>query len=386
MKESMWGYLILVLAIIVIVILLLVQRMTTTTEEDFYLGREIMEASMLDAVDYGTFRASGRVVMSQEKFVEVFIRRFAENVTNNKDYQLDFYDIYEEPPKATVRIRTVSGEATLKSGSFNIKLDTYMHGILETVYGIDFNSNVSPSQTGSGSGTAGTGALPPFGDSEEHKPDPVEEVKKAPPLSCNYQTQSSNSNVKFANGADLYNYGCGYTSLSMVANAFGKNISPTKVSQMIWNGDSNHSSSKLPGQNLEKCGSDANPQKCGRVTTGTLLNNDFLGSSLGLESTPLFNYNGNGNRNDNGYSYDQVEAALNRGEVVILRIPNHYITISGSPDNLQLCNPWKGEQEDKIKSLKDLFNSSAIKNWHGKCNNTDVGECGIWFGASYKLK
>ena len=73
MKESIWGYLILVLAIIVIVILLLVQRMTTTTEEDFYLGREIMEASMLDAVDYGTFRASGRVVMSQEKLKFLFV-------------------------------------------------------------------------------------------------------------------------------------------------------------------------------------------------------------------------------------------------------------------------------------------------------------------------
>lgn len=384
MKESMWGYLILVLAIIVIVILLLVQRMTTTTEEDFYLGREIMEASMLDAVDYGTFRATGRIVMSQEKFVEVFIRRFAENVTNNKDYQLDFYDIYEEPPKATVRIRTVSGEATLKSGSFDIKLDTYMHGILETVYGIDYNSNVMPSQTGTGTGTAGTGALPPSDDDDEEEP--VEEIKVAPPLTCNYQTNSSNRNVKFANGANLYDYGCGYTSLSMVANAFGKNISPASVSHMIWNGDSSHSSSNLPGQNTERCGDNASTQKCGRVTTGTLLNNDFLGGSLGLESTPLFNYSGKGNKNDNGYAYDRVEAALNRGEAVILRIPNHYITISGSPDNLQMCNPWQGEGEDKIKTLKDLFNSSAITNWHGKCSNEEIGECGIWFGASYKLK
>ena len=42
MKESVWGYLILVLGIVVIVILLLIQRITTTTEEDFYLGREVM--------------------------------------------------------------------------------------------------------------------------------------------------------------------------------------------------------------------------------------------------------------------------------------------------------------------------------------------------------
>ncbi len=380
MKESMWGYLILVLAIIVIVILLLVQRMTTTTEEDFYLGREIMEAAMLDAVDYGTFRATGRIVMSQEKFVEVFIRRFAENVTNNKDYQLDFYDIYEEPPKATVRIRTVSGEATLKSGSFDIKLDTYMHGILETVYGIDFRTNGMSSQTGTGIGSAGTGALPPIDDDDET----VEETTTAPPLTCAYQTGSnSNKNVKFANGADLYDYGCGYTSLSMVANALGKNVTPAVVSYMVWDTD-NHNSSSLLGQNDERCGANASTQKCGRITTGTLLNNKFLGDSLGLESTPLFNYSGDGKKNDNGYAYDRVAAALNRGEVVILRIPNHYITISGSPDNLQLCNPWKGEEEDNIKTLSDLFDSDDITNWHGKCDTTD--ECGIWFGASYKLK
>lgn len=161
MKESIWGYLILVLGIIIIVILLLVQRITTVNEEDFYLGREVMEASMLDAVDYGTFRTTGRIVMSKEKFVEVFIRRFAESITNNKDYKLDFYDIYEEPPKATVRIRTVSGESTLNSDTFNIKLDTYMNGILESIYGTEYGTNDTP--TTSGSGSAGGEALTPFG-------------------------------------------------------------------------------------------------------------------------------------------------------------------------------------------------------------------------------
>ncbi|UKI56967.1 MAG: DUF5411 family protein [Clostridium sp.] len=63
-------------------------------KKTFYLGREVMEASMIDAVDYGTFRKSGKIVMSKEKFVEVFVRRFAESITNNKDYQLDFFMIY----------------------------------------------------------------------------------------------------------------------------------------------------------------------------------------------------------------------------------------------------------------------------------------------------
>ena len=52
MKESVWGYLILSLGLIIIAVLLLVQRLTTTNEEDYYLSREVMKASMVDAIDY----------------------------------------------------------------------------------------------------------------------------------------------------------------------------------------------------------------------------------------------------------------------------------------------------------------------------------------------
>ena len=133
MKEAFWGYFIIALGMFIIVILLLVQRLTTTNEEDFYLTREVLEASMIDAVDYGSYRLTGRIVMSAEKFEEVFIRRFAESVTNNKAYTLEFYDIYEDPPKATVRVRTSSGTAVLNSDEFGISVDTILSGILETL-------------------------------------------------------------------------------------------------------------------------------------------------------------------------------------------------------------------------------------------------------------
>ena len=73
MKESMWGYLIISLGLLIITIILFVQRLTTTNEEDFYLGREVLEAAMIDAVDYGSYRTTGDLWMSKEKFVEVFI-------------------------------------------------------------------------------------------------------------------------------------------------------------------------------------------------------------------------------------------------------------------------------------------------------------------------
>lgn len=135
MKESFWGYFIIILGLFIIIVLLLVQRITVTTEEDYYLGREVMEASMIDAIDYGTYRNTGAIIMSREKFIEVFIRRFAESVTNNKEYTLEFYEILEDPPKATVRVRTESGETEINSDAFNITLDTIQTGIIETIHG-----------------------------------------------------------------------------------------------------------------------------------------------------------------------------------------------------------------------------------------------------------
>lgn len=133
MKESAWGYAIISLGLVILSVLLLTQRMTTTNEEDFYLGREILSASMIDAVDLGTFRTTGELVMVKEKFVEIFLRRFAESISASKNFQIDFYDIREYPPKASVRIRTTSGETTIQSDSFEVNIDTLLSGVLETV-------------------------------------------------------------------------------------------------------------------------------------------------------------------------------------------------------------------------------------------------------------
>ena len=132
MKESLWGYLILILGVIVTTVMLLVSRVTTHAEEDYYLARETMQAALLDSIDYAAYRSTGRIIISKSKFIEIYVRRFAESVTNSQDYQIDFYDIYEEPPKASVRIRTTSGEASVNNNSTSFSVDTLITGILET--------------------------------------------------------------------------------------------------------------------------------------------------------------------------------------------------------------------------------------------------------------
>ncbi len=143
MKESSWGYGIIFLGLIVLTVMMLAQNLTTTNEEDFYLGREVLSASMIDAVDLGTYRNSGKLVMSKERFVEIFLKRFAESVSATKTYQIDFYDIREYPPKASVRVRTMSNNVAVGEDSFEVSLDTLLSGVLETVTDISVYEDAS---------------------------------------------------------------------------------------------------------------------------------------------------------------------------------------------------------------------------------------------------
>ena len=106
MKESMWGYWIVVLGISIMSVMVLLQNYTTTSEQDYFLIKEVLEASMYEAVDYGYYRDTGELKMNTEKFVENFVRRFSETVNINKNYKLEFYQIYEQPPAASVAIKT----------------------------------------------------------------------------------------------------------------------------------------------------------------------------------------------------------------------------------------------------------------------------------------
>jgi len=135
MKESYWTYLLFILGLFIIVVMMIVQDLTTTAEEDYYLMKEVMEASMADAIDYGLYRSTGEVRIIEEKFVENFTRRFAESVSASKDYKLEFFEIYESPPKATVRISTKTDEYVVDSSEIvDFKIDTILSSIVETKY------------------------------------------------------------------------------------------------------------------------------------------------------------------------------------------------------------------------------------------------------------
>lgn len=130
MRESYWGYWIILLGIFVIVIMMLVSNVTTTNTQDYYLVKEVTEASMVDAVDYAYYRTTGELKINSEKFVESFLRRFADNVELNT-YQIDFYGIYEAPPKVSVKVTTKSATYTVASDATTFDITNKVDAILE---------------------------------------------------------------------------------------------------------------------------------------------------------------------------------------------------------------------------------------------------------------
>lgn len=109
MPSSYWGYWLVVMGVAIVGLMIQVQGITTNTTQDSYAIREITEASMLDAVDYAYYRDYGEVKINKEKFMEVFIRRLAETMGANDTYEVNFYAIYEAPPKVSVEVKSNSG-------------------------------------------------------------------------------------------------------------------------------------------------------------------------------------------------------------------------------------------------------------------------------------
>lgn len=113
MKHAYWGYWFILLGVFIVVIMLLVKNVTTSSTQDYYLIKEVAEASMVDAVDFSYFRKYGEVKINKEKLFESFIRRFAETASLSTTYTISFYGVYEAPPKVSVEIKS-------KGDTFNI--------------------------------------------------------------------------------------------------------------------------------------------------------------------------------------------------------------------------------------------------------------------------
>ena len=147
MKESMWGYWIIILGIAILSVMMLLQNYSVTDEQSFFLTKENLSSAMKEAIDYGYYADTtpvitdqnydkannGQFKMNQEKLVENFIRRFAETVDISKTYTINFYYISEIPPAASVEILSYANSSSFAgTGELSVSSSSRFTGILYT--------------------------------------------------------------------------------------------------------------------------------------------------------------------------------------------------------------------------------------------------------------
>lgn len=131
MKNAFWAYWLILLGTVIVVIMMLVQNLTTSSTQDYFLVKEITEASMIDAVDYSYYRRYGEIKINKEKFFESFFRRFAETASLNTTYTVSFYGVYEAPPKASVEIKSKSNTFTVLGDATTMDMVERIDSVLE---------------------------------------------------------------------------------------------------------------------------------------------------------------------------------------------------------------------------------------------------------------
>ena len=132
MNKAMLLVGIIMLAMFTFVVINMASTYQSGNELDYYLLKETTEAAMVDAIDVGYYRLSGGLYrIDKEKFTESFVRRFAQNVSNDRDYDIKIYDINETPPKVTVKVD--SSTATTFNGD-SLQISNKISSLMETNY------------------------------------------------------------------------------------------------------------------------------------------------------------------------------------------------------------------------------------------------------------
>ena len=124
MNSSFWGYFLVMLGVLGIVIINISSNLLMTNEQDYYILKETAEAAMIDSFDMRAYREGlgydevkpdndpssmycnsgipGTIRIVKEKFVENFVRRFANNIDMARKYKIIINDIDECPPKVSI--------------------------------------------------------------------------------------------------------------------------------------------------------------------------------------------------------------------------------------------------------------------------------------------
>ena len=134
MNKGMLGVGIIVMGLIALLLINIVSNYSSGGELDYYLLKETTEASIGDAMDLDFETNFGIPRMDKERFVESFLRRFAENADTQRNYDIKFIDLNEVPPKVSVKI---DSNTVLQADGENVAITTQVDQIVESTISED---------------------------------------------------------------------------------------------------------------------------------------------------------------------------------------------------------------------------------------------------------
>jgi len=145
-KASMLGIVVIAIGIVGVVLISFFGKTTTTNDQNYYLLKEVTDASFIDALDLvayrygytddnGTYYEPGIIKIDEQKFVEIFVRRYAESADIARNYKISFYEILEIPPKVVIRVEYTEPfnllETFVSNKEYEFTISEDIVGILE---------------------------------------------------------------------------------------------------------------------------------------------------------------------------------------------------------------------------------------------------------------
>ena len=136
MNKGMLGVGIILMGLMALLLINIISNYSSGGELDYYLLKETTEAALEDSLDLEFQSSYGLPRMDKDKFVESFLRRFANNVDGTRTYDVKFIDLNEIPPKVSVKI---DSNTVLSYNGEDSTISTQIDQIVETNALNDYN-------------------------------------------------------------------------------------------------------------------------------------------------------------------------------------------------------------------------------------------------------
>ena len=386
MKESLWGYWLIILGIFILSVMLLLQNYTTTNEQDVYLIKEITDAAMGDSLDLAHYRKYGEIRIIKEKFVENFIRRFSETININKNYKISFYDIYEAPPKVSVKVATTTGDITIEGTTDSYAVVNKLDAILEDLKTPNTPENNEFPKYYKGNKVASSTP------SKTQKPSESNTDDKKESITLNFSGITQNPNQVFSyNGKDVkMSCACGPLSLTSIIESKGKS---NKLYEYLSNSGYTHNKLSGSGSQSQKMAAltfskmsnsglngptNGNAQRgstwCG--SNGNYTTSSEFSSIVTNSGLSITGKGGGLNRGSTGFA-DKIYEQLKNGSLVMVALPagynkkgtgfestggGHYVVIYGYDAKINTFLFYDGYNgRGNRKESWDVVNSSVVE-------------------------